>query len=62
LGLTLIALVLGLVISPGWPLFIVAGALLFLALYDYIPGVREFRDRMIGKLLAAAVEAKEGDA
>ena len=62
LGLALIALILGLVISPGWPLFIVAGTLLFLALYDYIPGVRDFRDRMIGKLLAAAVEAKENDA
>jgi len=59
LGLTLIAFALGFVLTPGWPLFVVASALLFLAIYDYIPGVREFRDRMIAKLLSAAADAKE---
>ena len=59
LGLTAIAFILGFVLTPGWPLFIVAGALLLLAIYDYIPGVREFRDRMIHKLLNAATEARD---
>ena len=58
--LTLVAFALGFVLTPGWPLFIVAGALLFLAIYDYIPGVLELRDRLIVKLLNAAEAKQEG--
>ncbi len=59
--LALLAFVLGFFLTPGWPFFIVAVLLLFMALFDLIPGVQGFRDRMIKKLLNAAAEAKEGD-
>ncbi len=59
LALAAIAFILGFVLTPGWPLFVVAAALLLLAFYDYIPGVREFRDRMILKLLNAAAESRD---
>lgn len=62
LGIALIAVLLGFVLTPGWPLFVVAAALLFLAVYDYIPGVRDFRDKLIVKLLNATSEELDGNA
>jgi hypothetical protein len=55
-----IALVLfgmGLTLDPSWLFFIFSMIVLFLAVYDLIPGVTDFRDKMILKLLRAAAEA-----
>jgi hypothetical protein len=48
---------MGLTLEPGWLFFIFSAMVLFLALYDLIPGVTSFRDKLIQKLLRAAAEA-----
>jgi thiol-disulfide isomerase/thioredoxin len=48
---------MGLTLEPGWLFFIFSAMVLFLGLYDLIPGVTSFRDKLIQKLLRAAAEA-----
>ena len=48
---------MGLTLQPGWLFFIFSAIVLLLAVYDLIPGVIPFRDKMIQKLLRAAAEA-----
>ncbi len=55
--ITAVLIVMGFSFTPNWLFFIFAAIVFFLAVYDLIPGVTEFRDRMIQKLLRAAVEA-----
>ena len=61
LFIALALLGMGLTLEPGWLFFMLAGFVLLWALYDYIPGVASFRDRMIQKLLRAAMEGNERD-
>ena len=58
MGLALIAILAAFVLPGGSFWFVIAGILLFFALYDFIPGVQGSRDRMIKKLLDAAEDAK----
>ena len=57
LFITAVLVVMGFTFEPGWLFFIFAGIVLALAVYDLIPGVTDFRDKMIQKLLRAAAEA-----
>jgi len=47
---------MALTLDPGWLFLIFSGAILFLAVYDLIPGVTDLRDKVIQKLLQAASE------
>ena len=53
-----VLVVMGFTFSPGWLFFIFASLVFLLAVYDLIPGVTDFRDRMIRKLLQAASEVE----
>jgi thioredoxin len=57
LFITGVLIAMGFSFSPSWLFFIFAAIVLFLGVYDLIPGVTGFRDRMIQKLLRAAAEA-----
>ena len=57
LFIALALLGMGLTLEPGWPFFILTAIVLLMAVYDLIPGVTAFRDKMIQKLLRAAAEA-----
>lgn len=47
---------MGWTVDPGWLFFIFSGVVLLWALYDFIPGVTDFRDRMIKKALKATMD------
>jgi len=55
--ITAIFVAMGFSFDPSWLFFIFAGILFFLSVYDLIPGVTDFRDKMIQKILRAAAEA-----
>ena len=38
---------MGLALKPGWLFFIFGGIMLFWAVYDFIPGVTDFRDTLV---------------